>query len=60
MATSPQATPPNKGKGRASDQLAPSAQEDVNAPLSGNIGSASTGGPNSTRRVIGGVQVETR
>ncbi|KAI0078742.1 Yip1-domain-containing protein [Panus rudis PR-1116 ss-1] len=49
--TTPQ--PQDKGKGRAAEQ--------PTTPLSGNIGSAPSGAqPSSSRRTVGGVQVETR
>ncbi|KIP07626.1 hypothetical protein PHLGIDRAFT_89264 [Phlebiopsis gigantea 11061_1 CR5-6] len=62
MATSPHSAIPDKGKGRATEQLGtPSgATEFPRTPLSGNIGSAPSGVPGSARRMVAGVQVETR
>lgn len=63
MVATPRSAVPDKGKGRATaEQLASPAggSEFPRTPLSGNIGSASNGGPPSARRVVGGVQVETR
>ena len=60
---SPRSATFDKGKGRATDQLATptSAAGNARAPtLSGNIGSAPSGAPSSARRTIGGVQVENR
>ncbi|PSS36907.1 hypothetical protein PHLCEN_2v1266 [Hermanssonia centrifuga] len=59
VATSPQSPYPDKGKGRATEQLAtPTGGSSM--PLSGNIGSMPNGPPKSARRMVGGVQVETR
>lgn len=48
----------DKGKGRAQDQLAPPSGLSP-AGVSGNIGTAPPNA-NAGRRVVGGVQVETR
>lgn len=49
---------PDKGKGRATEQLAtPTGNY---AGVSGNIGSAPSGAPPPSRRMVAGVQVETR
>lgn len=60
---SPRSATFDKGKGRATDQLATptSAAGNARTPtLSGNIGSTPSGAPSSARRTIGGVQVENR
>ena len=46
----------DKGKGRATDQLAPPTTNGV----SGNIGSSSPDGQRGTRQTVGGIRVETR
>ncbi|KAI0091253.1 Yip1-domain-containing protein [Irpex rosettiformis] len=59
----PQSAVFDKGKGRATEQLATptSAAGPARTPtLSGNIGSMPSGVPSSARRTIGGVQVENR
>ena len=50
----------DKGKARAPEQLAQPTGDYSRAPLSGNIGSTANGAPPSARRMVGGVQVETR
>ena len=62
MPATPRSPVPDKGKSRATDQLAtPSGGSQFpRTPLSGNIGSAPVGTPHSARRMVGGVQVETR
>ncbi|CAL1716665.1 unnamed protein product [Somion occarium] len=62
MQTTPlSATAADKGKGRAAEQLAtPSGSDYPRTPVSGNIGSGPNGVPPSSRRTVGGVQVETR
>lgn len=57
-----EADAPNKGKSRAQDQLAQPTGSIPPGAVSGNIGSSSGGNTNrpSTRRTVGGVQVETR
>ncbi|OCH95349.1 Yip1-domain-containing protein [Obba rivulosa] len=51
----------DKGKARAPEQLAPPSGSGYSgASISGNIGSTTNGGPKSSRRTVGGVQVETR
>lgn len=60
LAQSPQ---PDKGKIRAREpeQLAaPSTNGPSSSSLSGHIGSSASGGPQSARQTVGGVQVETR
>ncbi|KAJ8488206.1 hypothetical protein ONZ51_g3715 [Trametes cubensis] len=69
LATSPH-TPSaaDKGKARAPEQLAPpsglAAGGSLTAGVSGNIGTpvngSAPGGPKASRRMVGGVQVETR
>ncbi|OBZ72526.1 Protein YIP4 [Grifola frondosa] len=57
----PASPPPDKGKARAPEQLAPpSSAAFASSSLSGNIGSAANGAPHAARRTVGGVQVETR
>lgn len=62
MGTSPRSPAPDKGKGRETDKLSTpvGATEFPRTPLSGNIGTAPSGGPLPARRMVGGVQVETR
>ena len=63
MPATPGSAVPDKGKGRAMDQLASPAggSQFPRTPLSGNIGSAPASSvPQSARRTVGGVQVETR
>jgi len=57
-----EADAPNKGKSRAQDQLAQPTGSISPGAVSGNIGSSGGGNTNrpSTRRMVGGVQVETR
>ncbi|TDL25705.1 Yip1-domain-containing protein [Rickenella mellea] len=51
----------NKGKSRAQEPLGNQSANGSPNPLSGNIGSGSAGaGVKPTRRMVGGVQVETR
>lgn len=52
----------DKGKTRAPEQLATptGASNFPRTPVSGNIGSVPNGTPKSNRRMVGGVQVETR
>ncbi|KAF9804475.1 hypothetical protein IEO21_09376 [Rhodonia placenta] len=50
----------NKGKARASEQLATPTGGYAASPVSGNIGSAPNGVPRSERSTVGGVQVEMR
>lgn len=63
MPATPRSPVYDKGKGRATEQLAASSggSQLPRTPLSGNIGSAApNGAPHSARRMVGGVQVETR
>ncbi|KAI0690161.1 Yip1-domain-containing protein [Cytidiella melzeri] len=63
IANTPQSAAFDKGKGRATEQLA--APTGVAGPprtptLSGNIGSTPSGAPKPSRKIVGGVQVESR
>ena len=61
MPVTPTSAVPDKGKGRATEQLAPpSGGSGYQTPLSGNIGSAPNGAPGSARQTVAGVRVETR
>ena len=62
MSTTPHSAGYDKGKTRAPEQLATpsSASNFPHTPVTGNIGSAPNGAPKSNRRMVGGVQVETR
>jgi len=62
MNATPQSAAYDKGKTRAQEQLATpnSASNFPRTPISGNIGSAPNGAPKSNRRMVGGIQVETR
>lgn len=63
ISSTPQSAVFDKGKGRATDQLATpigGAPSPRTPTLSGNIGSTPTGAPKPVRRVVGGVQVESR
>ena len=60
VTSAPSSVQPDKGKGRATEQLATPTGDYSRAQLSGNIGSAPSGAPTSARRMVGGVQVETR
>ncbi|PIL35511.1 hypothetical protein GSI_02239 [Ganoderma sinense ZZ0214-1] len=59
LVQSPHSPVPDKGKGRAPEQLAPPS---ASAAVSGNIGTPvnGSGAPPSNRRSVGGVRVETR
>ncbi|KAI0058167.1 Yip1-domain-containing protein [Artomyces pyxidatus] len=56
---SPHSPIPDKGKGRAPDQLAPPSGSPLPG-VSGNIGSSSDASNRPARQTLGGVQVETR
>ena len=61
VVSSPQPPVVDKGKGRATDQLAtPTGGDYSRSQLSGNIGSAQNNPSSASRRTVGGVQVETR
>ncbi|KAI0342785.1 Yip1-domain-containing protein [Trametopsis cervina] len=63
IASTPQTAAFDKGKGRATEQLGPPSGNagPLRSPsLSGNIGSAPAAAPASSRRMVGGVQVESR
>ncbi|KAI0787606.1 Yip1-domain-containing protein [Fomes fomentarius] len=59
LVSNPQSPNPDKGKARASEQLAPPSGS---ASVSGNIGTAVNGSTpqQANRRTVGGVRVETR